>query len=299
MTGGEKQATRRALDKRIRTALNEKLMMEVEMSIPQDVTDVRADKERVAEVVVKLISKLKQGPLMEGKTDEQWLNGAIKFLVTNLGKVWSQSYSCTLLLIAKRIAYKTIVRSWFQPHTVENDSASAVPTAVAGKVNAKSTVQEIAQNEGQGSLSNTSGTHHLSALIDMMPSLPTSVRDSSGTMPLGTTHPGSVSRPPTPKGSAAGMESAQPVLDSMSIQVCATEAAMPPLSANEFARGPAWLVPGTSQHERSHSDPGQVHICLIRHKFYWMSTGSPHPTVSLIRGDFDRGRYASPVGYEE
>ena len=60
------------------------------MSIPQDVTDIRADKERVAEVVVKLISKLKQGPLMEATTDEQWLNGAIKFLVTNLGKAWSK-----------------------------------------------------------------------------------------------------------------------------------------------------------------------------------------------------------------
>jgi hypothetical protein len=65
-------------------------MMEVEISIPQDVTDIRADKQRVAEVVVKLISKLKEGPLKEANTDEQWLNGAIKFLVTNMGKAWSK-----------------------------------------------------------------------------------------------------------------------------------------------------------------------------------------------------------------
>lgn len=90
MIGREKRAARRALDKRVRTALNEKLMMEVEMSIPNNVTDIRADKQCVAEVVVKLISKLKEGPLIEAKTDEQWLNGAIKFLVTNLGKAWSK-----------------------------------------------------------------------------------------------------------------------------------------------------------------------------------------------------------------
>jgi hypothetical protein len=143
--------------------------MEVEMSIPEDVTDIRADKERVAEVVVKLISRLKQGPLIEGKTDEQWLDGAIEFLVTNSGKAWSKSHSCTLLLVAQKIAYKTIVRSWFQPHTVENGSAPAVPTAVAGKAKAKSTAQEIAQDEGQGSLRNTSSTQHLSAPIGMMP----------------------------------------------------------------------------------------------------------------------------------
>jgi hypothetical protein len=90
VTGGERRAARRALDKRIRTALNEKLLMEVEMSIPQDVTDIRADRERVAEAVVKLICNLKQGPLMEAETDEQQLDGAIKFLVTSLGKEWSK-----------------------------------------------------------------------------------------------------------------------------------------------------------------------------------------------------------------
>jgi len=60
------------------------------MFIPNDVTDIRTDKQRVAEVVVKLISKLKEGPLKEGKSNEQWLNGAIKFLVTDLGKAWSK-----------------------------------------------------------------------------------------------------------------------------------------------------------------------------------------------------------------
>lgn len=115
------------------------------------------------------------------------------------------------------------MRSWFQPHTVENGSTFVVPTAVAGKAKAKSTVQELAQHEGQGGLSNTSSTQHPGAPIGLMHLLLTPVRDGLGAMSHGTTPLGSQLLelsagavplpPPTPKGSAASMVSLPPALN--------------------------------------------------------------------------------------
>jgi hypothetical protein len=180
------------------------------------------------------------------------------------------------------------VRSWFQPHIVENGSASVMPTAVARKAKTKSTFQEFAQQEGQDGLNNTSRTQHLSAPIGMMTLLPTSDRDGSGAMSLGTNPPDSQLRElpaettpptPTPEGSTAGMECLPPVLDSTTIQVSAPEADMSSPSANEIVRALAQLGRGTSQHQHSYSDPGQVHMCLVCHKFHWISNRSPHPAV--------------------
>jgi hypothetical protein len=65
-------------------------MMEVEMYIPHNITDIKGNEQRVAEVVAKLVNKLKEGPLKHGKTDQEWLDGAIKFLVTDEGEAWSK-----------------------------------------------------------------------------------------------------------------------------------------------------------------------------------------------------------------
>ena len=90
MTNSAKRNVRRVLEKQVRTAPSEKLIMEIEINIPQDVTDIKGNKQRVAEVVAKLVNKLKEGPLKYGKTDQEWLDGAIKFLVTDEGKAWSK-----------------------------------------------------------------------------------------------------------------------------------------------------------------------------------------------------------------
>jgi hypothetical protein len=207
------------------------------------------------------------------------------------GRLGVSDYSCTLVFGVRWIAYKTTVRSWFQPYTVENSSVFVVLTAVAEKAEAKSAVQGFAQQEGHGGLINTSGTQHLSVPISMAPLIPTSGRDGSGAMSLETTLPesqllklsaGTASYPPISEGSAAGMKSFQSVLDSTSIQVSTLVAAISSPSANNFVRTLARLDPGTNQHQRSHSDPGQVHMCLICHKFHWMSNGSPHPAVFFL-----------------
>lgn len=90
MTNSEKRRIRRALKKQVRTALSEKFIMEIEMYIPHNVTDIKGNEQRVAEVVAKLANKLKEGPLKYSKTDQEWLDGAIKFLVTDEGKSWSK-----------------------------------------------------------------------------------------------------------------------------------------------------------------------------------------------------------------
>jgi hypothetical protein len=90
VTNSTMRIVRRALQKLVRTGDREKLIMEVEMYIPYDVTDIKGNKQRVSEVVAKLVNELKGGPLKYGKTDQEWLNGAIKFLVSDEGKAWSK-----------------------------------------------------------------------------------------------------------------------------------------------------------------------------------------------------------------
>ena len=96
MTNSAKRNVRRALKKQVRTTPGEKLIMEVEMCIPSDVTNLKGNERRVAEVVAKLVNKLKEGPLKNNKTDQEWLDGAIGFLVTDEGKAWSKWYTCVL-----------------------------------------------------------------------------------------------------------------------------------------------------------------------------------------------------------
>jgi hypothetical protein len=66
--------------------------MEVEISVPSDISDLgsRSGKVRVAEVVLKLVKQLKAGPLNHLKNDKEYLDGAIEFLATNEGRTWGK-----------------------------------------------------------------------------------------------------------------------------------------------------------------------------------------------------------------
>jgi hypothetical protein len=185
------------------------------------------------------------------------------------------------------------VRSWFQPHTVENGSTSTVSTAIVEntKTKAQSIVQKLAQHERQGDLNNTSSTQNLDVKFGLMPILPTSVQEGSDTMPRGATALGSqllklptgtVLRPPVSRDSSASIESLQPVLETTLMQVSALEVATYSLSASESVQVPTQLGPGMRQHQRSYSDPGQVNMCLIYDKFRWTLNRSPHPTTYLL-----------------
>jgi hypothetical protein len=79
-----------ALGKRVRIHPRERLFMEVEISVPRDISDLgsRSDQVRVAEVVLKLVKQLKAGPLNHLKNDRECLDGAIKFLGTDEGRMW-------------------------------------------------------------------------------------------------------------------------------------------------------------------------------------------------------------------
>jgi hypothetical protein len=90
VTNSTRRIVTRALQKPVRTEARGKLIMEVEMYIPYDVTDIKGNKQRVSEVVAKLVNKLKEGPLKYCKTDQEWLDGAIKFLISDEGKAWSK-----------------------------------------------------------------------------------------------------------------------------------------------------------------------------------------------------------------
>lgn len=109
MTGGEKRRVLRVLsvlDKSVRTAPDELLIMEVEMFLPENVVDIRTNKRKRAEAVLKLIKQLKDGPLRGCKTDEEYLKGAIEFLVKDKGKAWGKWLTFLIRDKSTLVAYK-------------------------------------------------------------------------------------------------------------------------------------------------------------------------------------------------
>ena len=95
-----------------------------------------------------------------------------------------------------------------------NKSSSHAGTATNERAEPNTVTHAHTQHEGQGGLSNSSGTQHLNASIGIIPLLPVSVRDGSGALPRGTSPPGSqllelpaatVPRPSTPNGSLNGL----------------------------------------------------------------------------------------------
>ncbi len=90
MTGGEKRRVLSVLDKSTSTTPYEGLIREVKMFLPKDILDIKTNKRKQAEAVGKLIKQLKEGPLKGCKTDEEYLKGAIEFLLTDKGNAWSK-----------------------------------------------------------------------------------------------------------------------------------------------------------------------------------------------------------------
>ena len=134
------------------------------------------------------------------------------------------------------------------------------------------------QLEHQDGPSHGAGVQLHQAPADIIALLSSPMGDSSTMAPAGTTPHSMVSR-----GAALGIgTSHQPISapGPSSIEIASATATKPSSLAKEVATASSQLLPRISQHQRSHSDPGQVSLCLQCYTVHGMSYGGPFPTVS-------------------
>lgn len=134
------------------------------------------------------------------------------------------------------------------------------------------------QLEHQGGPSHGAGVQLHQAPADIIPLLSSPMGDSSAIAPVGTTPRSMVSL-----NAALGIGSSyQPIsaLGPSSIEMASATATKPSSLAKEVASASSQLLPRINQHQRSHSDPGQVSLCLQCYTVHGMSYGGPFPTVS-------------------
>jgi hypothetical protein len=102
--------------------------------------------------------------------------------------------------------------------------------------------------------------------------------DSSTMAPAGTTPRPMVSRGNAPSSVSSHRPTVAP--GPSSVKVASATATRLSSLTKEVASASSQLLPRTSQHQRSHSDPGQVSLCLQCYTIHGVSYGGPFPTVS-------------------